>query len=100
MTIASSPSGGGPRGQIGALWGVLRPWERAAKGSGSGDFGGFGADPGVEVLAAQPVAVAREREDLGVVDEPVDHRGAAMSSPKISHLLNGLLLVTIIGAHS
>ena len=43
---------------------------------------------------------AREREDLGVVDEPVDHRGAAMSSPKISHLLNGLLLVTIIGAHS
>lgn len=32
--------------------------------SGSADFGGFGADPGVEVLAAQPVAVAFEREDL------------------------------------
>src|SRR3954453_7091872 len=42
---------------------------------GSADFGGFGADPGVEVLAAQAVAVAFEREDLAVVDEPVDHRG-------------------------
>ena len=31
---------------------------------GSPDFGGFGADPGVEVLAAEPVAVAFEREDL------------------------------------
>jgi hypothetical protein len=28
-----------------------------------------------EVLVAQPVAVALESEDLGVVDEPVDHRG-------------------------
>jgi hypothetical protein len=34
------------------------------EGSGSADFGGFGADPGVEVLASEPVAVALEREDL------------------------------------
>jgi hypothetical protein len=46
-----------------------------AEGDGSADFGGFGADPRVEVLAAQPIAVAFEAEDLGVVDEPVDHRG-------------------------
>jgi hypothetical protein len=44
-------------------------------GDRSGDFGGLGADAGVEVLAAQSVAVALEGEDLGVVDEPVDHRG-------------------------
>ena len=30
---------------------------------------------GVEVFAAEAVAVAFEAEDLGVVDEPVDHRG-------------------------
>jgi hypothetical protein len=28
-----------------------------------------------EVAVAEPVAVAREGEDLGVVDEPVDHGG-------------------------
>ena len=32
----------------------------APEGYGSGDFGGFGADPGVEVFAAEPVAVAFE----------------------------------------
>ncbi len=31
--------------------------------------------PRAEVLASEPVAVAFEGEDLGVVDEPVDHRG-------------------------
>ena len=36
----------------------------AAEGYGSADFGGFGADPGVEVFAAEPVAVAFEAEDL------------------------------------
>jgi hypothetical protein len=36
----------------------------AAGGDRSADFGGFGADPGVEVLAAQPVAVAFEAQDL------------------------------------
>jgi hypothetical protein len=30
---------------------------------------------GSEVLAAEAVAVALEGEDVGVVDEPVDHRG-------------------------
>ena len=36
---------------------------------------GFAADAGVEVAVPEPVAVALEAEDLGVVDEPVDHRG-------------------------
>ena len=73
----------------------------SAEGYGSPDFGGFGADPGVEVLAAQPVAVAvsdrisewwMSRSIIAV---------AAMSSPKISpHLLNGLFEVTIIDARS
>ena len=36
----------------------------APEGFGSADFGGFGADPGVELLAAQPVAVAFEAQDL------------------------------------
>ena len=36
---------------------------------------GFGAGAGVEVFAAQAVAVAFEGEDFGVVDEPVDHGG-------------------------
>ncbi len=44
-------------------------------GDRSGDFGALGGDAGVEVLAAEAVAVAFEGEDLGVVDEPVDHRG-------------------------
>ena len=35
-----------------------------AAGFGSADFGRFGADPGVEILSAQAVAVAFEREDL------------------------------------
>ena len=34
-----------------------------AVGVGSGDFGGFGADPGVEVFASEAVAVAFERQD-------------------------------------
>ena len=34
------------------------------EGYGSADFGGFGADPGVEVLAPEPVAVAFQAEDL------------------------------------
>jgi integrase len=47
---------------------------RGGRARGLADFGGFGADPGVAVLAGQAVAVAFEGEDLGVVDEPVDHR--------------------------
>ena len=36
----------------------------AAEGDGSADFGGFGADPGVEVFASESVAVAFEAQDL------------------------------------
>ena len=46
---------------------VVRPSAALGEGDegyGLSDFGGFSADPGVEVLAAQPVAVAFEREDL------------------------------------
>ena len=35
---------------------------------------GFGWRPG-EVAVFEPVAIAFEGEDLGVVDEPVDHGG-------------------------
>ena len=41
----------------------------------SGGFGLAGGWAAAEVAVAEPVAVALEREDLGVVDEPVDHRG-------------------------
>jgi hypothetical protein len=36
----------------------------SGEGDWSVDFGVSGADPGVEVLAAQSVAIAFEREDL------------------------------------
>ncbi len=60
---------------------------------------GRGSD---EVAVAQAVGVAFEGEDLGVVDEAVDHRRAAVtSSPKISpQPLKGLLEVTISDAGS
>jgi hypothetical protein len=41
----------------------------------SGDFGRFGGWRAAEVLVLEPVGVALEVEDLGVVDEPVDHGG-------------------------
>jgi hypothetical protein len=47
----------------------------APEGLGSADFGVFDGDAGVELFAAQPVAVTFEAEDLGMVDETVDHRG-------------------------
>lgn len=46
----------------------------SAGGRGSAEVGGAGG-AGVEVFASEPVAVAFEGEDLGVVDQPVDHRG-------------------------
>jgi hypothetical protein len=52
-------------------------------------------------FAAQAVAVAFEREDLGVVDEPVDHCGGRhVVAEDLDHALKGLLLVTIIDARS
>src|SRR5690348_11554520 len=43
----------------------------------AGGLGGFGGSAwwGSEVAVFESVAVAFEAEDLGVVDEPVDHRG-------------------------
>ena len=46
-----------------------------AAGFGSGDFGGLATGARTEVAVLEPVAVALEAEDLGVVDETVDHRG-------------------------
>ena len=47
---------------------------RGAVGDCSGCFGALAGWVGAEVAVLQPVAVALEGEDLGVVDEPVDHR--------------------------
>jgi hypothetical protein len=70
-------------------------------GDRSCDFGRLGARPGAEVVVAQSVGVALQREDLGVVDESVDHRDGGHSSPKISpQAENGLLLATISEARS
>jgi hypothetical protein len=41
----------------------------------SGGFGLAGGWAAAEVAVAEPVAVALQAEDLGVVDEPVDHCG-------------------------
>jgi hypothetical protein len=48
------------------------------------DFGVSPGEPGAEVTAFEPVAVAFEAEGLGVVDERSIIAVAAMSSPKIS----------------
>jgi hypothetical protein len=45
------------------------------EGYGSGGFGGPAAELRSEVAVLEPVGIAFEAEDLGVVDEPVDHRG-------------------------
>jgi hypothetical protein len=61
----------GRNGRVGA---VLRGSAPSPWLIGSGDFGRVGARSGAEVLVAQAVGVALEGEELGVVDEPVDHR--------------------------
>jgi hypothetical protein len=38
----------------------------------------------VRILSGVVLAVTFQRDDLGVVDEPVDHCGATTSSPKTS----------------
>ena len=45
------------------------------EGYGSGDFGAVLAGAGTEVAVFEPVGIAFEAEDLGVVDEAVDHCG-------------------------
>ena len=55
----------------------------------------------VEVAVFEAVAVAFEREDFGVVDEAVDHRGGGdLVAEDLTPALNGLLLVTISDARS
>ena len=54
-----------------------------------------------DVLAAQPEAVAFEREDLGVVHEPIDHRGGhVVIAEDLAPDAEGLLLVTMSEARS
>src|SRR5215207_1260020 len=84
-----SRAGLGPGGRESAVSGACRArsrseraaWRRSggfaevAEGDRSGRFGGSGGGWAGEVAVFEAVAVAFEREDLGVVDEPVDHRG-------------------------
>jgi hypothetical protein len=54
-----------------------------------------------EVAVFEAIAVAPEGEDLGVVNEPVDHRRGGDLVAKISpQAPNGLMLVTISDARS
>src|SRR5262249_33074286 len=87
------------------------PGRRAESGSGGrrglgsarclSGFGGAGARAAAAVAVAEPVAVALEAEDLGVVDERSIMAAATVSSPKISpQAEKGLLLVTISEARS
>ena len=98
LTVSARGVGGRTR----VLCGVLRPSPGAVEGDRSADFGGFGTDLGVEVFAAEPVAVAFEADRISEwwISRSI-MAVAAMSSPKISpHLLNGLFEVTIIEARS
>jgi hypothetical protein len=54
------------------------------EGDRSADFGGFGADPGVEVLASEPVWVTFEAEASEWWMSRSIIAVATMSSPKIS----------------
>jgi hypothetical protein len=54
--------------------GLSRPRSRARRARRRGASGSVVAGWGAEVFALEAVAVAFEREDLGVVDESVDHR--------------------------
>ena len=88
VVAKGEPRGARPEAAIGALSASIRGSgldrrvvsrcealrERPATG-GLGDFGGVRAGAGSEVSVFEAVAVAFEGEDLGVVDEPVDHRG-------------------------
>jgi hypothetical protein len=63
-----------------------------------GGFGGCGAG---KVAAFEAVGIAFEAEDLGVMNEAVDHRGGGdFVAEDFAHALNGLLLVTIKEARS
>jgi hypothetical protein len=67
----------------------------------SGGFGLAGGWAAAEVAVAEAVAVALEGEDLGVVDEPVDHRGGDdLVAEGLAQAENGLFEVTISEARS
>ena len=58
-----------------AAWRRSEGFRGGAEGDRSGRFGGSGGRWAGEVAVFEAVGVAFEREDLGVVDEPVDHGG-------------------------
>ena len=70
-------------------------------GDRSGCFGGCGGGRAREVATPQAVAVAFEREDIGVMNEPVDYRGGGdLVADDLAQPENGLCLVTISEARS
>ena len=54
-------------------------------------FGLAGGWAAAEVALAQALAVAFEREDFGVVDEPVDHRGGDLVGEALAPAGEGLV---------
>jgi hypothetical protein len=72
---------------------------RRARTAGVGSV--FGRRGAREVAVFEAVAVAFEGEDLGVVDEAVDHRGGdGVVAEDLAPGADGLLLVTIRQARS
>jgi hypothetical protein len=73
-----------------------------AVGDRSGGFGGVGGGGSGEVAVFEAATVALEREDLGVVDEAVDHRGGGDFVAQFAQAekKKGLLDVTISEARS
>src|SRR5947209_20290087 len=72
--VALSTSGRGPGQERRVVSGSAALGD-VAEGYRSGGFGGPAADLRSEVAVLEPVGIAFEAEDLGVMDEPVDHRG-------------------------
>lgn len=62
----------------------------------------MGPDAGqaVDAAAAEPAVDAFQREDVGVVDDPVDHRGGDGLVPEHTSLANGRFEVRIRDACS
>jgi len=72
--VALTASGRAP-GRDRRVLGRSAAFGELVEGYGSGGFGGSAAELGSEVAVFEPVGVAFEAEDLGVMDEAVDHRG-------------------------
>ena len=58
-----------------------------------------GGDPAQIAAVAEPVAVAFERDDLGVVHEPVDHRGGddVVAAAMIDRLVHHAEVISLKG---